>query len=72
MALVSVRVSCSVCEAEFLAKGPPMGWGRRVFRCSCCWLSLEPDATSDVAEPIKSRQRSPGVCKSLRVLGPRL
>lgn len=29
-----------------------MGWDRRVFRWSSCWLLFEPDATSDMAEPM--------------------
>lgn len=61
MALVSVRVSCNVCEVEFLTSGPPMGWGRRALRWPSCWLLLEPDATSEVAEPISSSQRSPRI-----------
>ena len=53
MALVSVRVSCSVCIVEFLFKRPPVvaeGGIRRESRCTSCWLLLEPDATSDMAE----------------------
>lgn len=53
MALASVRVSCGVCEVEFLTRGPPVATGggtRRGFLCPSCWLLLEPDATSDMGE----------------------
>lgn len=50
MALDSVRVSCSV-SVEFLTRGP--GVERRGVRTSCRLL-LEPDATSEVTEPVLS------------------
>lgn len=62
MALASVRVSCSVCEVEFLTRGPPVttgGGARREVRCTSCWLLLEPDATSDMAEPITISAHTP-------------
>lgn len=51
MALDSARASFRVCEVDCLASGPPMSAGLRVFRWLSCWLLLDPDATSEGAEP---------------------